>query len=181
MALEEHFSNGRASPEVAVDLEGRVGAEEVWKGGFGEEKLEVPEGFSSIIQTGLEHGDPCPAPSGMGTPVGETVQDGLLGRFHEFGLMVPAKLEARMHAVEMGNVTMPGIGFLVGLRPFEYPAIFPNTGLQELLACCFGFFAERGRISESICRTLHNLKQIMRDHLIHGRSHAEIGGGSVLE
>ena len=55
----------RFSAEVAVDLEGRMGVEQVVAGGIGQQPPQVPHRALRVAQTGVQGNQPCAAPAGV--------------------------------------------------------------------------------------------------------------------
>ena len=134
MALEEHLHDAVGAAEVAVDLEGRVGVEEIRIRALGgEEEGEELVGAFAVEEAGPAVDLPAEAPAGGG--VAANFQ-GAAGGGGELGGEQRGDLGGGVEGVEVGDVAVVALGGLhvPVLKPFLELAGFADLVRRQAVA-----------------------------------------------
>ena len=126
LALEQHFCHGRATAEIAVDLERRMETKQVRRSPaneHGEERV----GTVAVVQPGPEIGLPRHAPAGRGVAASFQRQAGATVEFGRAGV----DFAPRAQAPKMGDMAVMNVRLLKILLPFQDAAILGYTGWRE--------------------------------------------------
>jgi len=127
MALDEHFHHACRGSEIAVDLEGRMGVEEVGIGAASpgvdffvdldgaEEEFYHIIGMVAIEEACPEVDFPRQAPSRTFIAPEE---ERLAGGFHQFRGAVPGNFATRVDGPEVGDVAVFVVGIIFVFHPF---------------------------------------------------------------
>jgi len=127
MALKQHLRDARRAPEVPVDLEGRMGVEQVREGVAGQGLDEHPVRVVAVEQPGPEGDLPGLAPA---RPPIAAEDQGLARGGEEFGRVAPSDLRARVQAVQVGYVPV-----LVGRIVDVLQPLLKLTVAADLIGC----------------------------------------------
>lgn len=112
MALHQHFRNTGGEAKVAVDLEGRMVIQQVFKGGMRQQETHIFACFFAIQQPCPEVDDPRAAPTGVAAAMGEpALQRAPCGC--EGLRLLQGDLLAGIEGKQVRNVAMPQLGFLL--------------------------------------------------------------------
>ncbi len=144
MALQQHFADSRRATVVAINLERRMRTEQIRESTATmtsrrsidsrmQQTLEEFPGTVSVAQTSPEVYLPSTTPTG--TPVSTTVQGHPAG-FGKLGGSVRRNLVSRMQTVEMGNMAVVHIHFLIIFQPFLQVSVLTDLHGWEFLQVC---------------------------------------------
>ncbi|MNC14935.1 hypothetical protein D3C75_627270 [compost metagenome] len=169
MALHQHLGNACRSAEVAVNLEGRMVIEQIGQGGFFEQLLGMGISLLPIQQPGPEVDDPCPAPAGMASPVGQAVLQGHPGGLRQFRGLPRADGGARMQGEQMGDVAVAGIHFLIVHQPLLELAVLADFHSRQPGADGLPFFTQVPVRTQDPGGFHTGIQQLRNNLGIHGR------------
>ncbi len=124
-ALQQHLGDPGRAAEVPVDLERRVGVEEVRQRGFRKERPEVLCSLLSVPETGVQANEPRAGPARVTAAVGEPFFEGLRYGVEE-RRGIPADRVVRVKREGVRDMPVAGFGLLIGLQPFVEPSVRPD-------------------------------------------------------
>ena len=145
MTLQQHFADSRRTTVVAINLERRMRTEQIRESAATmtsrrsidsrmQQTLEEFPSTVSVTQTSPEVYLPSTAPTS--TLVSTTVQGHPAG-FGKLGGKLRRNQVSRMQAVEMGNVAVVYIHFLIIFQPFLQVSFLTDLHGRESLQICF--------------------------------------------
>ena len=144
MTLQQHFADSRRATVVAINLERRMRTEQIRESAATmtsrrsidsrmQQTLEKFPSTVSVTQTSPEVYLPSTAPTG--TLISTTVQGHPAG-FGKLGGGLRRNQVSRMQAVEMGNVAVVHIHFLIIFQPFLQVSFLTDLHGRKLLQVC---------------------------------------------
>ena len=186
MGLEQHLSDSGGAAEIAVDLERRMGIEQVVLGRFRQQGVDVGACLLTIPQAGVEIDQPGPAPAGVGTLAG-------LGIFVVFAPALYRTFRrgkqswipvgdgrARIQPEKVGHMTVTRLYFLIILDPFPDGVVAAADPYRRQLGHgILQRFPEPGVLSEYFRSLYAGIEEFHRDLDVHGGRISQVEPGTV--